>query len=197
MTESTKCKTYKTEAVFCLRSTTPRTKRRSRMNCCVSGRLIPQWQQTHLCYSDSTFLSFQPSVCIFQHDWRPCEWNPRSTTLTQWTLLIQVHSHRFLAAPFGSDLPPVGVKRDANRKSFSHLTDSLFLSIITLSFCSPAWVLSFCTDSARTPCSENHRKSWLLLQWTSLSCEVYRWSETCDGYTSDVMIVWKMKPFDI
>lgn len=81
-------------------------------------------------------LSFQPEcVCIFQHDWHLCESNPCSTTLTWWTLLIQVYCHSFLAAPIGSDLPPFRVKRDANRKSFSHLTDSLFLM---LSFCSPA-----------------------------------------------------------
>lgn len=65
-------------------------------------------------------LSFQPEcVCIFQHDWHLCESNPCSTTLTRWTLLIQVYCHSFLAAPIGSDLPPFRVKRDANRKSFS------------------------------------------------------------------------------
>lgn len=65
-------------------------------------------------------LSFQPEcVCIFQHDWHLCESNPCSTTLTWWTLLIQVYCHSFLAAPIGSDLPPFRVKRDANRKSFS------------------------------------------------------------------------------
>lgn len=136
--ESRKCKSYKAEAVFCLWYTTPREEVMQDELCCLSVCL--HWSHSDnkpTCVTSTARFKLPAGVCvcIFQHDWHLCESNPCSTTLTWWTLLIQVYCHSFLAAPIGSDLPPFRVKRDANRKSFSHLTDSLFLM---LSFCSRA-----------------------------------------------------------
>lgn len=133
--ESRKCKSYKAEAVFCLWYTTPREEVMQDELCCLCVCIDPTVTTNPPVLLQQHVLSFQPEcVCIFQHDWHLCESNPCSTTLTRWTLLIQVYCHSFLAAPIGSDLPPFRVKRDANRKSFSHLTDS----VVMLSFCSPA-----------------------------------------------------------
>lgn len=103
----------KLSLIFCLWCTTIKDKQWYWMNSVLNFtsavclvHLIPQWQQARLCYLDSTFVARafeQECVCIFSMtgirvNQTP---NPCSTTLTQWTLLIHIYNHSFLAAPLG------------------------------------------------------------------------------------------------
>lgn len=134
--ESRKCKSYKAEAVFCLWYTTPREEVMQDELCCLSVCL--HWSHSDnkpTCVTSTARFKLPAGVCVYFSAWLASVWIKSLPHYSnRWTLLIQVYCHSFLAAPIGSDLPPFRVKRDANRKSFSHLTDS----VVMLSFCSPA-----------------------------------------------------------